>query len=236
MDYVVLQQRLSAAGDGDSPLRRTRRADPAVADRRARGPAGDSDRARRHGRRRRDPRDASQLRRCAHHHPSARGHHRRDARRRRHRRPDAQDRLASAPLGRRGRASAGDHVQHADRFGRAVPARDVAEGAAVLARPVVDGDRARDQESADDHQGVAARAASARCRRGLGARSGHGHRRRGRAAESDRERGARFLPADPVRAGARRPQRGLRAIGGGRAGVGAGSADPPRLWPTSCRR
>ncbi len=75
--------------------------------------------------------------------------------------------LRQQPLGRRGRAAAGDDVQHADRLDRAVPARDVAEGAAVVARPAVDGDRARGPQSADDHQGVAARAAPARRQRRL---------------------------------------------------------------------
>ena len=68
------------------------------------------------------------------------------------------------PVGRRGRAAAGDDVQHADRFDRALPARDVAEGAAVVARPAVDRDRARGPQSADDHQGGAAHAAPARRR------------------------------------------------------------------------
>ena len=61
--------------------------------------------------------------------------------------------------------AAGDDVQHADRLDRAVPARDVAEGAPVVARPAVDGDRARGPQPADDHQGVAPHAAPARTRR-----------------------------------------------------------------------
>ena len=107
-------------------------------------------------------RDAPQLRRRADDHPAAGGDHRRHARGRGDRRPDAQDRAPPRqPLGRRRRAAAGDDVQHADRFDRAVPARDVAEGAAVVARPAVDGDRARSPQPADDHQGGAARAAAA---------------------------------------------------------------------------
>ena len=64
---------------------------------------------------------------------------------------------AGTALGRRGRAAAGDDVQHADRLDRPLPARDVAEGAAVVARPAVDRDRARGPQPADDHQGGAAR-------------------------------------------------------------------------------
>ena len=68
--------------------------------------------------------DRRQLRRGAHHHPAARDHHRSHAAGRRHRRPDAQDRhQAPRRLGRRGRAHAGDDLQHADRLDRALPAR-----------------------------------------------------------------------------------------------------------------
>jgi hypothetical protein len=63
VDYVVLQQRLSAGRDGDSPSG-PGRADPAVTDQELAEPAGDSDRTRRHGRLRRDSRTL-QLRRCA---------------------------------------------------------------------------------------------------------------------------------------------------------------------------
>ena len=59
---------------------RTRRADPPVAHRAARVSRRDPHRARRHGHRRRDPRDASQLRCRADDYASAGGHHRRDAR------------------------------------------------------------------------------------------------------------------------------------------------------------
>ena len=89
--------------------------------------------------------------------------HRDDARGGRHRRPHPQDRAAPRrALGRRGRAAAGDDVQHADRLDRALPARGGAEGAAVVARPAVDGHRARDPQPADDHQGGAAHAARRR--------------------------------------------------------------------------
>ena len=119
-----------------------------------------------------------------------------------------------AALGRRRRAAAGDDVQHADRLDRALPARDVAEGAAVVARPAVDGHRARSAQSADDHQGVAAHAAAARRQR----------RRRVREAAADiddevvaaqphRQRGARLRAADSLRARARRPQRALPRVG-----------------------
>ena len=49
-----------------------------------------------------------------------------------------------------------------------------------------------------------------------GARSGGRHRRGSRPAEPDRERGARLRPADPVRAGRRRPQRVVPGGGRGR--------------------
>ena len=55
-----------------------------------------------------------------------------------------------------------DDVQHADRLDRALPARGRAEGAAALARPAVDGDRARSAQPADDHQGGAAHACGPR--------------------------------------------------------------------------
>ena len=108
-------------------------------------------------------------------------------------------------LGRRGRAAAGDDLQHADRFGRALPARDVAEGAAVVARPPVDGHRARSAQSADDHQGArCTRCGSSDADAAARARGGRGHRRRSRAAEPHRQRGARLRAADPLRA-RRRP-------------------------------
>ena len=59
---------------------------------------------------------------------------------------------------------------------------------------------------------------------GGAARGGRRHRRRGRAPEPHRQRGARLRAADPVRAGAGRPQRALPRVGGRGAGVGAGRA------------
>ena len=80
----------------------------------------------------------------------------------------------------------GDDVQYADGFDRALPARDVAEGAVVVARPAVHRHRARGAEPADDHQGIAARAAPAGRQPGGHARGGRRHRRGGRAAEPHR--------------------------------------------------
>ena len=70
---------------------------------------------------------------------------------------------------------------------------------------------------------------------GGGARGGRRHRRGGRAAEPHRERSARLRAADPLRAGAGRPERALPRVGGGGAGVGPGA--PVALRPRSgaCR-
>ena len=116
---------------------------------------------------------------------------------------------APGRLGRRRRAHAGDDVQHADRFDRALSARGGAARAAVVARPAVDGDRARSAQSADDHQGRAAHAGPRRRHRRRRARCGEGHRRGDRAAEQSRQRRARRGAADPVRSGADRHQRGV---------------------------
>ena len=56
-------------------------------------------------------------------------------------------------VGRRGRAAPDRHLPHADRLARSLPARGGAARAAVVARPPVDGHRARDPQPADDHQG-----------------------------------------------------------------------------------
>ena len=102
-----------------------------------------------------------QLRRGAHHHASAGRHHGDDARGGGHRRPDAEDPAARAVgLAGRGRAAAGDDLQHAHRFGGALSARGRAEGTAPVARPAVDGHRARSAQPADDHQGRAAEPAA----------------------------------------------------------------------------
>ena len=123
--------------------------------------------------------------------------------------------LGRQPVGRRRRAAAGHDVQHADRLDRAVPARDVAEGAAVVARPAVHGHRPRDPQPADDHQGGAAHAAAARSRARRALREAvTRHRRRGRAAQPDRQRGARlragrsassWRPRTSTRSAANRP-------------------------------
>ena len=78
------------------------------------------------------------------------------ARRGRDRRPDAQGRPARHVVERRGRDGAGRHLQRPHRIGGRVAARCRAARAAVGPGPAVDGDRARDPQSADDHQGRAA--------------------------------------------------------------------------------
>ena len=91
------------------------------------------------------------------------------------------------------------HLPHPDRLARSLPARGGAARAAVLARPPLDRDRARDPQPADDHQGVAAVAAARRRHaRGSGRRRRR-HRRRGDAAQSRRQRRARLRQADRVR-------------------------------------
>ena len=88
-------------------------------------------------------------------------HHRDHARGCGDRQSDAQDRATRAlGLAGRGRAAAGDDVQHAHRFGRAVPARGRAEGAPAVARAALDGHRARGPQPADDHQGGVAQPAA----------------------------------------------------------------------------
>jgi len=120
-------------GGADSPLAHGAAAVAAV----------DPRRAARHGRARGAAGDVAELRGRPDDRPAAGRDHRRDARGRGDRRPHAQDRAAPRqPLGRRRRAAAGDDVQHLDRFDRAVPARDVAEGAAHRARAPVHGHRA----------------------------------------------------------------------------------------------
>ncbi len=103
--------------------------------------------------------DDSQLRCCADDHAAACDDYRRDARNVGDRRFDAEDRAEPrGELGRRGCQAARRHLQHAHRLDRALPARGRAARAAVGARSIVDGHRARDSEPADDHQGVAAHA------------------------------------------------------------------------------
>ena len=135
------------------------------------------------------------------------------------------------PLGRRGRAAAGDDLQHADRFDRAVPARDVAEGAAVVARPAVDRDRARGAQPADDHQGRAAHAAAA-------GRVGRGRcARRSPTSTSEVARLNRMVNevldfARPIRFELRagRRERAVPRVGGGGARVGAGRRRRAASW------
>ena len=67
---------------------------------------------------------------------------------------------SGTPLGRRGRAAAGDDVQLDDRLDRTLSARGGAARAPVVARPALDRGRARDPQPADDHQDLAARAAA----------------------------------------------------------------------------
>ncbi len=136
-----------------------------------------------------------------------------DARGGDHRRPDAEDPAARAVrLAGRGRASAGDDLQHAHRLGGALSARSVAEGTVAVAGPAVDGHRARSPQPADDHQGGLAQPAP----RGAGrrhSRSGEGHRRGSRSAQPDRARRARLRQAaeHAARAGrSRAPVRGRR--------------------------
>ena len=110
--------------------------------------------------------------------------------------------VPSAPqLGRRGCAAAGLDLQHDDRFDRPVPARSRPARAAVRARPALDRRRTRNPESADDHQGRAARAPQGRHRPDRRQDGGRRHRRRDRAAEPARHRSPRLRPADSIRSG-----------------------------------
>ena len=57
-------------------------------------------------------------------------------------------------VGRRGRAAPDRHLPFADPLARSLPARGGAARTAVVPRPAVDGDRARNPQPADDHQGA----------------------------------------------------------------------------------
>ena len=117
-------------------------ADPQVAQRISSRPPGDSHGTGCDGDRRGAGRDDPRFRGREDDYPPACQHHRRDARRGGHRRSDAQDRDPSREqVGGRGRPAPCDHVQHVDRFDRAVPARDLAKRAPHVARASVDGDR-----------------------------------------------------------------------------------------------
>ena len=153
---------------------------------------------RRHARRARG--DDSQLRRRAHDYQAARHNYERDARDVCHRRPDPENLIETCrQLGGRGCQAARVDVQYPDRLHRAFSARGHAARAALGARPPVDGHRARNPESADDHQGVAADAVERACEPG-GNQTGADRRGRGGcAAEPDRERRARLRASHPVR-------------------------------------
>ena len=147
-----------------------------------------------------------------------------------HRRPDAPRRGAGARLGGRGRAAAGERLQHADRIDRLVPAPGGSARAAVVAGTAVHRGGARDPQSADDHPRLAGRASRLGVER-RGARSRVGHRRGDASAEPAGHRGPGLRQAGAVRPGRGQPERGVPRLGG--RGVGRGRAARSRPRPRS---
>ena len=106
--------------------------------------------------------------------------------------------LRSRPVGRRRRAAARGGVQHADRVGRALSGGSGAARAALVARPPVHGDRARDPQPADDHQGDAPHPARAPISRPAERREAVADiDERDDTPQPHRHRGARLRQADP---------------------------------------
>ena len=130
---VALPLRPSSDPGAGADRRRGRgRAGPAVAHRAAPVPSHGQHGAGRRRVRRRAARDGPELRRRANRHAPARRDHRHDARSGDDRRPDAEDHAArTGAVPGRGRAPARQHLQHADRLDRALPARGDAEGSAA---------------------------------------------------------------------------------------------------------
>ena len=212
-DYAVhargARQRAGRAPRARAALARRGAAAAAHAARRARGGGRGGGRG--------EP--AAELGGGAHGHAAARGADRRDEGDRRDGRPGAPPR-ARPRVGRRGRAARGAQLRRPHRLDRPLPARGLAARAALGARPALHRRGARGAQPADDHQGVAARAAArerdaARGARGRGrhrqpggaARSRGGRRARLRAAAADRARERRRL-GDRARRGARRARGG----------------------------
>ena len=143
--------------------------------------------------------------------------HRRHARDGRHRRPHAQDRARARALGRRGRAAAGPHLQHAHRlhrrFQREAALRERLSALGRLSTVVAH----------EVRNPLMIIKASLRALRRAGAapeasaRGGGRHRQRGGAAQPDGGRRAGLRAADPAASCAPdRPERALPRRGRGR--------------------
>ena len=105
----------------------------------------------------------------------------------------------------------------------------------IVARPPVDGHRARDPQPADDHQGGAARAAAGATPTPTVREAAADIDGEVGAAQPARQRSARLRAADPVRARAGRPQRAVPRVGDGGAGLRPGPAIACDLDPRSAR-
>ena len=129
------------------------------------------------------------------------------------------------PVGRRGRDVAGARSRHAHRLDRPLPEGGRPARPALRARPAVDGDRPRDPQPVDDHQGLPAHAEARGSAGGGGARGGRRHRAGGGAAQPSGDRRAGLRAAAEARA-----VRG-RARGAGRAGAARRARRPRRDEP-----